>query len=588
MSILKNLLFRRSRLPATMEAADELFTQGNLRAATQIYSGLFNKDRDSAENGYKYARALRETGEAKKAKAILDSLVEAGKASVDVLNLLGCLCKDEQDYSTASVYFQRASNALGGVMSPALRYNLLCSDRIAASKWYAVPSRNRRQQSEGLCIITPVGPGHEPYVNICRKSVRRAISANPSVFSFVEHLVIDDTSAQLGRSKARNVGIAKAGHLGATWLFFLDADDLLNEDAFGFAADFMDDYDAVWGLICAFVNGYPPVPRLNQVDLVTRIEDVLFADPVNTLQMGHFIRTSVASALRFNEEMNTGEDFDFYLRAWQQYKCIKAPREFFYNRRGESATGPRSEPIRTWLPTVNALIKRECHRKDYFSEFQFENHPFRFLIRNPKDLLQRNHIAGSFFELEELEFLRSILPNEARVIDIGANVGNHTIYFSVVCGASAVFPFEPNPEAVLILQANLQANNITNVETKFLGLALGSVPGSLYIESRDQDNLGAARLVDLPDSHATTAVPVARLDELSLPPADLIKIDVEGMELKVLHGSAEFIATNKPKLYVEVLNSNKSDFFQLIQSWGYVVNREYRYVNTSNYFVTAA
>jgi len=65
--------------------------------------------------------------------------------------------------------------------------------------------------------------------------------------------------------------------------------------------------------------------------------------------MGHFIKTSIAALYPFDENKNTGEDYDYYLRVWEKEKCIKINNQpFFINRRGLHSLGERSATGQEW------------------------------------------------------------------------------------------------------------------------------------------------------------------------------------------------------------------------------------------------
>ncbi|MFZ5908198.1 MAG: FkbM family methyltransferase, partial [Nitrospirota bacterium] len=87
--------------------------------------------------------------------------------------------------------------------------------------------------------------------------------------------------------------------------------------------------------------------------------DVLSSDPFVSLQMGHFVRTGAALATLFDESLDTGEDFDYYLRIWDTYRCIKVPLPFFYNRRGLHSLGPRSATGYHWRQRVEQIMQEK-------------------------------------------------------------------------------------------------------------------------------------------------------------------------------------------------------------------------------------
>ena len=211
-------------------------------------------------------------------------------------------------------------------------------------------------------VITPVGPGHEGLYKECRTSINKSYNDNKGRFSEIILVRVDDTDGMLGRSRARNKGIKQAAEQGADWLFFLDADDLMAPSAFEYASNYLDKYDAVWGSIWSIEEGQQARERDGQLSFLWSIEDVLSFDPFVSLQMGHFVKTSVALSALFNESLDTGEDFDYYLRVWEKHKCIKIPLPFFYNRRGIHSQGPRSASGREWRQVVEGTIQRYRHR----------------------------------------------------------------------------------------------------------------------------------------------------------------------------------------------------------------------------------
>jgi hypothetical protein len=108
--------------------------------------------------------------------------------------------------------------------------------------------------------------------------------------------------------------------------------------------------------------------RPKQLPFLYSMEDLLSCDPFVTLQMGHFVRTDVALATLFDESLDTGEDFDYYLRVWEKYRCIKIPLPFFYNRRGVHAHGPRAATGLQWRQQVEKTMQRYSSRYQPLNE----------------------------------------------------------------------------------------------------------------------------------------------------------------------------------------------------------------------------
>jgi FkbM family methyltransferase len=158
------------------------------------------------------------------------------------------------------------------------------------------------------------------------------------------------------------------------------------------------------------------------------------------------------------------------------------------------------------------------------------------------------HEYGEFSE-GEVEIFRAVLRPGDVALDIGANLGAHTIPLARLVGPTGfVFAFEPQRVLFNILCGNIALNEFTNV--KAFPLALGSAQGQtrvMPLDYRGPENFGGIAL----GGTKGEAVPVATLDLIGLPKARFIKIDVEGMELEVLLGAKAMLARDRPVLYVE-------------------------------------
>jgi FkbM family methyltransferase len=222
----------------------------------------------------------------------------------------------------------------------------------------------RRLHRLRVAVVTPVGPGHAALYAECRASVEAAWRTGNGPFSALDFVAVDDGEGRLGRSRARNLGIARALQARADWLFFLDADDLMVAGAFDAMTPYVAAHDAVWGLILGLSpDAAKPHLRIPQIVGMDTFEDLLAFDPFLTLQMGHFVRAAVADAVRFDEALDAGEDFDYYLRLWAAYRCAKVAREFFINRHARHSTGPRAASAADWGRAVRGRLRTERERR---------------------------------------------------------------------------------------------------------------------------------------------------------------------------------------------------------------------------------
>jgi FkbM family methyltransferase len=208
----------------------------------------------------------------------------------------------------------------------------------------------------------------------------------------------------------------------------------------------------------------------------------------------------------------------------------------------------------------------------YFTE---DGTDIRLWINEPPDAIQAIiEATGTFYEAAALRLLRELLPADPRIVDIGANFGNHSVYFARICGAARVLPIEPNPEIIPELRANLAANECT-ADLSCLGVAAGARRGQLHLCLDPADavifNRGGTRLVDSMELATGTAVPVVPLDEIVTDEVDLVKIDVEGMAVPVLEGARALLARCAPLIFVEIGVSEMSAFFDWLSASSYRV-----------------
>ena len=144
------------------------------------------------------------------------------------------------------------------------------------------------------------------------------------------------------------------------------------------------------------------------------------------------------------------------------------------------------------------------------------------------------------YEAETVALLDGLLGETGVLYDVGSNFG----YFALNMAARPGFKgqvqaFEPHPSAFEDL-ANLTRRAGLTETIECHRLALSDEDGTGYLAKLSGDKRGAE-------------VPRARLDSLSLPPPDVIKIDVEGHELEVLKGAEVLLQTHRPVVIFESL-----------------------------------
>jgi len=173
----------------------------------------------------------------------------------------------------------------------------------------------------------------------------------------------------------------------------------------------------------------------------------------------------------------------------------------------------------------------------------------------PDHIYRVQRAEGRFYEQEMLDRLvfgfyyrlgRAWWDRHDTVIyDVGAHVGNHTLYLAVMTGCH-VLAFEPHPKTYWQLDTNVTRNPEVRGYVDTFPLLIGDGDRAALAEALHRDNTGATRYTLSPSGAPTT-----KLDDIeaSVRPW-LIKIDVEGMEHAVLRGAKNVLA-QRPVLAIE-------------------------------------
>ncbi|MDR0741739.1 MAG: FkbM family methyltransferase [Rickettsiales bacterium] len=183
----------------------------------------------------------------------------------------------------------------------------------------------------------------------------------------------------------------------------------------------------------------------------------------------------------------------------------------------------------------------------------------------PWDYIQEIIVdSDNFFEIDILRKCAAYIPENAVVLDVGANIGNHSIYWAAMCGARKIHAFEPLPASYDYLLKNIEINGLGDVITphKF---ALGNKRGQGRIQKNYGNNIGMASIMENA-RQSGSEVRIERFDDLdiSAEKVDFVKIDVEGFELKTLAGMRMMIARFHPAVLIETFAESYaavSDFF---------------------------
>lgn len=204
------------------------------------------------------------------------------------------------------------------------------------------------------------------------------------------------------------------------------------------------------------------------------------------------------------------------------------------------------------------------------SSWEQDGVPVSFLVVDEIDNVQAEHLQQKFYAPDELRQIASVFPKGGVFLDVGANVGNHSIYAALFMAASKVISVEPNPAAYRILRANAGLNGVqTTIAHHPVGL---SNRAGRAVSMTPDHNLGGTHLTRADEG----ALILLTGDELLAgEKVDFIKIDTEGMEIEALEGLADTIRNHRPILFVEVDCRNSPAFENLTSSHDYVIRNRH-------------
>ena len=190
----------------------------------------------------------------------------------------------------------------------------------------------------------------------------------------------------------------------------------------------------------------------------------------------------------------------------------------------------------------------------------------------PIAIFAHDHISThisvfGYYEREQLEMIFAALSGleerfrTGRALDIGANIGNHALYYARKFGK--VDAFEPHPRIANLLRFNTEPTpNITVHE-----VGVGESAGTGMMDET-LGNIGASSI-----GKGSIPIEIRSIDSFDYDDVEFMKIDVEGFEQQVLRGARETIERCSPIIIVEQhrheFSNGYPETLKIIENMGY-------------------
>lgn len=218
---------------------------------------------------------------------------------------------------------------------------------------------------------------------------------------------------------------------------------------------------------------------------------------------------------------------------------------------------------------IAKLVKREMHKN-------FTQGYSRVVGLSFDMMLSTINIKG-LYEKEFLEILVQWLYTNNLIrdsaVDVGANIGNHTVFFSKYY--EKIFSFEPHPLIFKILCLNAEINSS---KIHCFNVGVSSENRQARFHTPHKTHVSSSKILKESSVHnddflTIDLVSLDTVNELNKEKIGLLKIDVEGHELEVLNGAEKLITKNYPVILFEQKRKDfklgSSDCINLLKNHGY-------------------
>lgn len=177
-----------------------------------------------------------------------------------------------------------------------------------------------------------------------------------------------------------------------------------------------------------------------------------------------------------------------------------------------------------------------------------------------------------YYEPLTAALLRTLTGPRGLFLDVGANVGFHSLLLAAVRPGLDIVAFEPHPELHRLLRANVAANDFARITVEPCALSDRGGVREFYL---NRSHMSASLEPNFDPAHAgVVEVPVTTLDAYlarrgEVPPRFLVKVDVEGHEGAFLAGAEQTLRRHHPDIVSEAATPFPAEAVELLRRCGY-------------------
>lgn len=220
------------------------------------------------------------------------------------------------------------------------------------------------------------------------------------------------------------------------------------------------------------------------------------------------------------------------------------------------------------FPRLKLELAHRVLNPDSVFNIKSHNKQIKMYLPCKHDYIQTEIIVSrQFYENLELAKIHDFIKSGMVILDVGANIGNHTIYFGSILEANKIYSFEPQKIPAAICRKNIMLNKLDGIVELFeYGLGKNNSKAKVIFDGLAVDNIGGTMLTECENGD----IDIRNLDDVHiLERIDFIKIDVEEMEASVLLGAKNTILRDYPTIWIEIMDKNYDNVNSILHGYGY-------------------